>query len=99
MLSSSRKLAQSKRTNVADEGSYSIATNPTLGTVLACNVPVAFADTTPLFYVRNNDGKANPFGKGLYLHCIKIKLICATAGQHHGRPVCSSGTDPATRVS
>jgi len=69
---------------LADEGSYFIATNPTPGTALAYNVQAAFSDTVPLFYVQNNDSKANPFGKRLYLDYIK--LICTTA------PASSTGT-------
>jgi len=81
---------------LADEGSYFIATNPTPGTALAYNIQAAFSDTVPLFYVQNNDSKANPFGKRLYLDYIK--LICTTA------PASSTGvrfalkTDPAIRT-
>jgi len=62
---------------LADEGSTSSPTNPTPGTALAYNIQAAFSDTVPLFYVQNNDSKANPFGKRLYLDYIK--LICTTA--------------------
>lgn len=62
---------------LADEGSYFIATNPTPGTALAYNVQAAFSDTVPLFYIQNNDSKANPFAKRMYLDYLK--LICTVA--------------------
>ena len=81
---------------LADEGSYFIATNPTPGTALAYNVQAAFSDTVPLMYIQNNDSKANPLAKRMYLDYIK--LICAVA------PASSTGarfavkTDPALRA-
>ena len=62
---------------LADEGSYFIATNPTPGAALAYNVQAAFSDTVPLLYIQNNDSKANPLGKRMYLDYIK--LICSVA--------------------
>jgi hypothetical protein len=81
---------------LADEGSYFIATNPTPGTALAYNVQAAFSDTVPLFYVQNNDSKANPFGKRLYLDYIK--LICTTAPASGTGARFAIKTDPAIRT-
>ena len=81
---------------LADEGSYFIATNPTPGTALAYNIQAAFSDTVPLFYVQNNDSKANPFGKRLYLDYIK--LICTTAPASGTGARFAIKTDPAIRT-
>jgi len=81
---------------LADEGSYFIATNPTPGTALAYNIQAAYSDTVPLLYIQNNDSKANPFAKRMYLDYIK--LICSVV------PASSTGvrfaikTDPTLRT-
>ena len=81
---------------LADEGTYFIATNVTPGTAQLCNIQAAFSDTTPLLYIQNNDSKANPFAKRIYLDYIK--LICSIA------PASSTGarfavkTDPQLRT-
>jgi hypothetical protein len=71
---------------LADEGSYFIATNPTPGTALAYNVQAAFSDTVPLLYIQNNDSKANPLAKRMYLDYIKADLH-GCASQQHRCPV------------
>ena len=80
----------------ADEGSYFIATNPTPGTALAYNVQAAFSDTVPLLYIQNNDSKANPLAKRLYLDYIK--LICTVAPASSTGARFAAKTDPALRA-
>ena len=81
---------------LADEGSYFIATTVTPGTGQGYNIQAAFSDTTPLLYIQNNDSKANPFGKRMYLDYIK--LICTVV------PATATGvrfaikTDPQLRT-
>lgn len=81
---------------LADEGTYFIATNVTPGTAQPYNIQAAFSDTTPLLYIQNNDSKANPFARRMYLDYIK--LICSVA------PASSTGarfalkTDPQLRT-
>ncbi|HZT29231.1 MAG TPA: hypothetical protein VFA33_05075 [Bryobacteraceae bacterium] len=81
---------------LADEGSYFIATNVTPGTAQAYNIQAAFSDTTPLLYIQNNDSKANPFGKRMYLDYIK--LICTTAPASATGARFAIKTDPQLRT-
>ena len=76
---------------LADEGTYFIATNVTPGTAQAYNIQAAFSDTTPLLYIQNNDSKANPFAKRMYLDYIK--LICSIA------PASSTGARFAVKTN
>lgn len=56
---------------LADEGSYYVATNPTIGTGIqvAANV-TAFSDTAPMFLVNNNASVAS--GIRVYLDYVKL---------------------------
>ena len=83
MFSGSISVA-SQRQNMAALGKYFVCTNPTPGTALAYNVQAAYSDTVPLMYIQNNDSKANPLAKRMYLDYIK--LICTVA------PASSTGT-------
>jgi len=67
------------RTNVCDEGSYFVVTNPTPGTGLATIATLtALADTSPFFMLINN---ASAGGKRVYMDYIKLLVTDAgTAG-------------------
>ena len=69
---------------------------PRPGPALAYNIQAAFSDTVPLLYVQNNDSKANPFGKRMYLDYIK--LICTTAPASGTGARFAIKTDPALRT-
>jgi hypothetical protein len=73
-----------------------IATNVTPGTAQAYNVQAAFSDTTPLLYIQNNDSKANPFGKRMYLDYIK--LICTVVPASATGARFAVKTDPQLRT-
>lgn len=61
---------------LADEGSYVLATNPTISTGLTwVAAQTAFSDTTPNFYLYNNEAVG---GKTLYLDYLK--MIATAAG-------------------
>ena len=81
---------------LADEGSYFIATNPTPGTALAYNIQAAYSDTVPLLYIQNNDSKANPFAKRMYLDYIK--LICSVVPASGTGARFAVKTDPTLRT-
>jgi hypothetical protein len=81
---------------LADEGSYFIATNVTPGTAQAYNIQAAFSDTTPLLYIQNNDSKANPFAKRMYLDYIK--LICTVVPASATGARFAVKTDPQLRT-
>lgn len=60
---------------LADEGSYFVATNPTIGTGVATTTSItAFSDTTTcaLFVLRNMDSSSNPNAKRVYLDYMKL---------------------------
>jgi len=54
---------------LADEGSYFVATNATLGTPVAATITTAFSDTTTsvAFVIQNNDSPSNTNAKRIYL--------------------------------
>lgn len=71
--------------NLADEGSYFTATNPTIGTpITKAAAVVAFSDTNATFVIKNNDTPANALAKRVYLDFIRLWL---------------SGTAPTATVS
>ena len=62
---------------LADEGSYFVATNPTIGTAVAMNAVVtAFSDTTGFFVIYNSSNE-NEGGQRVYLDYLKLKLVSA----------------------
>jgi hypothetical protein len=65
----------------ADEGSYYISTNPTIGTSIAHVVLAAFDDTKPYIYLRNTEQAQNTQAKRIYLDYIKLlcKVVPASA--------------------
>ena len=81
---------------LADEGSYFIATSVTPGTAMPYNIQAAFSDTTPLLYIQNNDSKANPFGKRMYLDYLKLIVGVAPASATGVRLALK--TDPVIRT-
>lgn len=68
----------STRHALSDEGTYLLATNPTVSTgftwVLA---QTAFSDTTPNFYIYNGETPSNANSKSIYIDYLK--LITTTA--------------------
>lgn len=61
--------------NLADEGAYFTATNPTISTPItkAASI-VAFSDTNGTFVIKNNDSPSNPKAKRVYLDFIRLWL-------------------------
>lgn len=59
--------------NLADEGAYYVATNPTPGTAVVFATVTAFADTTALFVFKNDD-KAGTKAKRIYFDYIRLLL-------------------------
>lgn len=68
-----------KMHNLADEGTYYIASSPTPGTGLPTIAALtALVDTSPFIFVRNNFSVTDPLRKRIYLDYLK--LICTAAG-------------------
>ena len=65
----------------ADEGSYFVSTNPTIGTSIPHVVLAAFDDTKPYIYLRNTEQAQNQQAKRIYLDYIKLlcKVVPASA--------------------
>lgn len=59
---------------LAEEGSYFVSTNPTIGTGVAAGIQTTFSDTLAAFVIRNTDVAG---GKSIYLDYIK--LLCTVA--------------------
>lgn len=58
---------------LAGEGSYMIATNTTVGTGQTwVAAQTAFADTTPNWYIQNNENPANGSAKSLHFRFLKM---------------------------
>lgn len=57
---------------LADEGSYYVATNPTMGTSIAHVILAAFDDTKQYIYLRNTESSTNTNAKRIYLDYIKL---------------------------
>ena len=59
--------------SLCEEGSYMVATNPTVSTGLTqVAAQTTFVDTTPVFYIWNAENPADPAAKTLWLHYIKM---------------------------
>lgn len=69
------------RHGLAEEGSYLVAYNPTVSTGMTqVAAQTAFSDTTPNFYIYNNENPANQYAKSIYIDYIKmIATAAATA--------------------
>lgn len=66
-------IASGKQHPLADEGSYWVATNPTIDTGIAgVTASQTAADTTPTLFIRNNSTTQN-----LYLDYIKLQVTAA----------------------
>lgn len=67
--------------NLADEGSYFVASNPTPGTGVAHALVTAFSATSALFAIKNGWTPTDPKAKRLYLDRLTLMLTAApTAG-------------------
>lgn len=64
---------------LADEGSYFVATNPTLGTGVGYGVLAALADTSAAFVFYNNSPVNETLAKRIYLDRIKLATTVAPA--------------------
>jgi len=63
---------------LVEEGSYILATNPTISTGLTwVAAQTAFSDTAPNFYIFNPESTSNPAAKSIYMDYLK--LITTTA--------------------
>lgn len=65
--------------NLADEGTYFVATNPTPGTALAGTVSAAFSDTVPFIYLANQENALNLRAKNLYPEQLKLIVTVPAA--------------------
>ena len=73
------ELLTTSRHKLADEGSYFVATNPTVGTGLAYPVTTVFSGTTAMFYLRNGATAGDMAAKRVYLDYIKIVVTVVPA--------------------
>lgn len=66
---------------LADEGSFFVTTNPTVGTAVAGTVQTAFSDTSTgaLFTFKNFDSPSNTNAKRIYLDYIKLVVATVPA--------------------
>ena len=60
---------------LAEEGSYFVATTPTPGTGIAMTISTAFADTVAMFAIKNIADPANPASKWIYLDYLRLILL------------------------
>lgn len=69
------------RHGLVEEGSYLLATNPTISTGLVwVAAQTAFSDTAPNFYLFNTESASNPNAKSLYLDYLKLIATAAATG-------------------
>jgi hypothetical protein len=71
---------------LVEEGSYILATNPTISTGMVwVAAQTAFSDTTPNFYIFNSETASNPNAKSIYLDYLKLITTAAatTATSFH----------------
>lgn len=65
---------------LADEGSYFICTNPTIGTAVAYGAQTSFSDTASgLFVIKNGDSPSRWDSKRIYLDYLRLDLTTAPA--------------------
>lgn len=66
---------------LADEGSYFVATNPTIGTGVAHALVTAFSATSALFVIKNTEKASDSKAKRVYLDYLKLfGTVAPTAG-------------------
>lgn len=65
--------------NLAEEGTYYVFTNPTIGTALAGAVQAAFSDTVAAFVIQNNAPNSGAAPKFVYLDYIDLLVSVSPA--------------------
>lgn len=92
------------RQNLADEGSYFVATTPTPGTGIAeFSASTSFSDTRAFIVVQNADQAANAQSRRLYLDYIKLMMTgtapAGTTVQHFAAKRSTISREPTTAAN